>query len=367
MTGTLAAAGAGPSPLWYATRATGAVALVLLTGTVVLGIAGTARFATPRWPRMITSGLHRNLSLLVVCFLAVHVLTAELDTFAPVGWASVLVPFASAYRPLWLGLGTLAFDLVLALVITSLLRARLGLRAWRAVHWTAYAAWPVALWHGLGTGTDARLPLMLGIDAGCTAAVLAAAGWRLSLVGVPGRRLAVLAGMAVLPLATFVFVLTGPLRPGWALRAGTPAALLSHGTAAGRAAASALPPASARAARLASAPFAGTISQSAEGEEGKATVTVTGRTRGAARQDILITLRGAADDGGGIQLSSGQLSVTPAGSAAAYTGPVTELDPRGLTAAVTGPGGYRARIRVLLSVQGTAVSGRIDVRAGGTS
>lgn len=366
MTGVLAAAGAGPSPLWYATRATGAVALVLLTGTVLLGIAGTARFATPRWPRMITSGLHRNLSLLVVCFLGVHILTAELDTFAPVGWASVLVPFVSAYRPLWLGLGTLAFDLVLALVITSLLRARLGLRAWRSVHWTAYAAWPVALWHGLGTGTDARLPLMLGIDAVCAAAVLAAAGWRLSLVAGPGRRAAAVAGIAVLPLATFVFVLAGPLRPGWALRAGTPAALLGHATAGGPAAGGGAP-ASARSARLASGPFAGSISQSAAGEEGQATVTVTGRTSGAARQDILITLHGTADDGGGIRLSSGSVSVTTAGPATVYTGPVTELDPGGLTAAVTGPRGYRARVRVLLNVRGSAVSGRIDVRAGGSS
>jgi hypothetical protein len=363
--GTLAAAGAGPSPLWYATRATGAVALVLLTAAVALGIAGITRFATPRWPRMVTSGLHRNLSLLVVCLLAVHILTALLDTFAPVGWASVLVPFASAYRPLWLGLGTLAFDLVLALVITSLLRARLGLRAWRAVHWLAYAAWPAALWHGLGAGTDAKLPLMLGIDLACVAAVLAAVAWRLTVVAGPGRRLAVLAGVVAVPLATIVFAAAGPLRAGWAARAGTPVALLGHGAAAaaGPAAASG-PPA---AAGPSSGPFAGSIAQSATGEEGAATVTVTGRTSRPARQDILITLHGSADGQGGISLSSGRLRVTRAGSTAAYTGPVTELDGSGLTAAVTGPRGYRARIRVLLSIQGSAVSGRMNVAAGGTS
>ncbi|MGE5135931.1 MAG: ferric reductase-like transmembrane domain-containing protein [Gemmatimonadota bacterium] len=365
--GALAAAGAGPSPLWYATRATGAVTLVLLTATVVLGIMGTARFATPRWPRMITSGLHRNVSLLVVCFLAVHVLTALLDTFAPVGWASVLVPFASAYRPLWLGLGTLASDLVVTLVITSLLRARLSLRAWRAVHWLAYAAWPVALWHGLGTGSDARLPVMLGIDIACTAAVLAAVGWRLFLVADPARRLAAAAGVAVLPLATIVFAAAGPLQPGWAARAGTPAALLGHPAAAGGAAAAPPGPAAgASPAAPASGPFAGTISQ-ASGGEGAATVTVTGRSSGGTRQHILITLYGTAGGGGGISLSSGRLSLTPSGSATAYTGPVTELDSSGLTAAVTGPGGYRARIRVLLNIQGSAVSGRINVRAGGTS
>lgn len=366
--GVLAAAGGGPSPLWYATRATGVVALVLLTGTVALGIAGTARFATPAWPRMITSGLHRNLALLVVSFLAVHILTAELDTFAPVGLASVLIPFASAYRPLWLGLGTVAFDLVLALVITSLLRARLGLRAWRSVHWLAYLAWPVALWHGLGTGSDAKLPLMLGIDAVCVAAVLGVIGWRLTLVTDPGRRLAATAGLVAAPLATVVFAAAGPLQPGWAARAGTPAALLRHPAAAGGQAGAAAPAAGGAGGQgLTSAAFAGNISQSGEGAGGQATVTVTGRTSGSPAQNILITLHGTAGDGGGIQLSSGQIKVSPAGGAAAYTGPVTELDASGLTAAVTGPAGYRARLRVLLSIQGSAVSGRLNVAARGES
>jgi hypothetical protein len=132
---------AGPSPLWYATRATGVMALVLLTAAVVLGVAGTARLATPRWPRVITARLHRNLSLLAVAFVAAHVLTTELDPFAPVGWVSAVVPFASSYRTFWLGLGTVAFDMLLAVVVTSMLRARLGYRAWRAVHWLGYTCW----------------------------------------------------------------------------------------------------------------------------------------------------------------------------------------------------------------------------------
>ena len=175
----------GPSPLWYATRATGVVALVLLTATVVLGVAGVARFATPRWPRVITAGLHRNLPLLAVAFVAAHVLTTVLDTYAPIGWVAAVVPFSSAYRTFWLGLGAVASDLLLAVTVTSLLRARLGYRAWRAVHWLGYACWPVALWHGLGTGTDSKLPWLLALDAACVAAVTGAVGWRMSLG--PGR------------------------------------------------------------------------------------------------------------------------------------------------------------------------------------
>ena len=234
---------AGPSPLWYATRATGVVALVLLTVTVVLGVAGTARVATPRWPRVVTAGLHRNVALLVVAFVGVHVLTTVLDTYAPIGLISVVVPFTSAYRPLWLSLGTIAFDLLLALVITSLLRARLGYRGWRLVHWFAYVAWPVALWHGLGTGTDSRLPWLLALDAAAVAAVACAVWWRLSLPEVAPRPLTMAVAVTAVPLITIMFTLLGPLQPGWARRAGTPVRLLAgqSATAGGGAGPSASP------------------------------------------------------------------------------------------------------------------------------
>ena len=212
--------------LWYATRAFGVVALVLLTATVILGIAGTARFAAPGLPRVVTAGLHRNLSLLVLALVALHVLSTIADGYAPVGFASAVVPFDSAYRGLWLGLGTVAFDMLLAVALTSLLRDRLSYRTWRGVHWLAYACWPVALWHGLGTGTDSRVPWLLAIDAVCVAGVAGAVWWRLSLAA-PGRaRTAAIAGSALLPLATAIFVFVGPLQPHWAERAGTPPAIL---------------------------------------------------------------------------------------------------------------------------------------------
>ncbi|HTW05412.1 MAG TPA: ferric reductase-like transmembrane domain-containing protein [Streptosporangiaceae bacterium] len=221
---------AGPSLLWYTTRATGVVALLLLTGTVILGVAGVGRIDTPRWPRLLTAGLHRNLSLLAVAFVAGHILTTVLDGYAPIGWISAVVPFSSPYRTLWLSLGTVAFDLLLAVVITSLIRVRLGYRAWRAAHWLGYASWPVALWHGLGTGTDSKLPWLLALDAACVAAVTCTLGWRFSLARRrPSVLVTVLACLAV-PVATVAFVAVGPLQPGWARRAGTPVRLLS-GTA----------------------------------------------------------------------------------------------------------------------------------------
>jgi methionine sulfoxide reductase heme-binding subunit len=222
----LAAASSGPSPLWYATRATGVVALVLLTATVILGIVSTARHTAPSLPRVVTAGLHRNISLLALALISLHILTTVADSYARIGITAAVIPFSSGYRRLWLGFGTVAFDLLLAVALTSLLRDRLSYRAWRAVHWLGYASWPLAVWHGLGTGSDSRDTWLLALDALCAASVLGATGWRLSLAP-PGRaRTAAIAAAIVLPLATAAFVLAGPLQPGWARRAGTPPALL---------------------------------------------------------------------------------------------------------------------------------------------
>ncbi|MFE9172480.1 ferric reductase-like transmembrane domain-containing protein [Streptomyces kebangsaanensis] len=209
------------SPLWYASRAGGTLALVLLTATVVLGIASGGRAAPRRIGRFEIGLLHRDLSLLTLVFLAVHVVTAVLDPFAHLGWAVSVVPFGASYRPLWLGLGTAALDLLLAVLLTSALRLRLGVRRWKAAHWLAYAAWPLALFHGVGTGTDTRLPLQLWLYAGCLAAVVAAVWWRLAKAGpgrITGRLLAATVATAV-PVVLGAFLATGPLQPGWAQHA----------------------------------------------------------------------------------------------------------------------------------------------------
>ena len=190
--------------LWYLTRGSGAVTLVLLTATVVLGIANSARWATAGWPRFVTEGLHRNLSLLAVGFLALHVVTTVVDGYVPIRWLDAVVPFRSAYRPLWLGLGAVALDLLAAVLVTSLLRARLGHRAWRAVHWLAYGCWPVAFAHGLGTGSDPGRAWMLAVDVAAAGAVLAAGWWRLGVA--PGRATA-----AVAPHSGAVAGRTGPV------------------------------------------------------------------------------------------------------------------------------------------------------------
>jgi len=167
----------GPA-LWYATRATGLVTMLLLTASVLLGILTTGRFAGGSWPRFLTVGLHRNLSLLVVVFLALHIATTVIDTFVSIPLAAAFIPFASSYKTAWLSLGAVALDLLVALVATSLIRNRLGLRTWRWVHWAAYICWPVALAHGLGAGTDRGTLWVFVLTIACAAMVAGVATWR---------------------------------------------------------------------------------------------------------------------------------------------------------------------------------------------
>jgi predicted ferric reductase len=165
--------------LWYVMRASGLVALVLLTLTMVAGIVNVRRYATPRWPRAVIALLHRNVSLLAVVFLGVHIATAVIDTYVSVGWLAAIVPVTSHWDRFWVGLGTFSVDMMIALIVTSLLRSRLSHRTWRAVHWLAYASWPLAMAHGLGAGTDSGALWAEAVYAVSALAVVAAVGWRL--------------------------------------------------------------------------------------------------------------------------------------------------------------------------------------------
>lgn len=232
MTGSLhvlAAAAAIPASggkaYWYLTRATGLVALVLLSAAVVLGVVASIGWTRERWPRFLSQTLHRNVSLYCLVVVALHILTTVLDGYVPITYLDAVVPFASPYRPVWVGLGALAFDLLVAVAVTSALRRRIGYGAWRGVHWLAYACWPIAVLHGLGTGSDSRQVVADLLYVGCIAAVGAAVLWRLVAVPSPSAGWRVLAGVgtAAAIVATVAFALLGPLAPGWSKRAGTAA------------------------------------------------------------------------------------------------------------------------------------------------
>ena len=177
--------------LWYLGRGSGVVTLVLLTVTAALGIATRSGRTLPGLPAFAVAAIHRNAGLLAAGMLAVHLTSLLFDPYAQLRVADLVIPFDGAYRPLWLGLGTVALDLALVVVASSLLRQRLGARAWRAVHAAAYVMWPVAFLHGLGTGSDAGSWWFRSIAMLCAVAVVAGAGLRLTFapdtVGTAGR------------------------------------------------------------------------------------------------------------------------------------------------------------------------------------
>ncbi|MBR7827345.1 ferric reductase-like transmembrane domain-containing protein [Actinospica sp. MGRD01-02] len=177
--------------LWYLSQGTGVVSLVLYTAVMLLGIAVVGRGRLPGLPRFGVVALHRSISLLSLVFLALHIGTAILDGYVDISVLSAFVPFASAYEPLLIGLGAVAVDLTIALIVTSLLRDRIGPRLWRAVHWLAYAFWPIAIAHSIGLGSG-RGELMNGwqlwLTIACVLAVLGALAWRISVERARSRR-----------------------------------------------------------------------------------------------------------------------------------------------------------------------------------
>ena len=212
--------------LWYLNRASGLVLLVVLTVTLVLGVLAAGRNTPPWWPRFATAALHANLAGVGVALLAAHIVTAVVDGFVDIEPVDAVVPFLSSYRPLWLGLGTLASTLLVAAVVTAAGRGLLPPTVWRRAHLLVYPAWPLAVLHGLGTGSDTtRRPVLLLTFTAVLAVVLAVVARLAVLEKPPGARLGLrLLALAVpIGLGLWLGSPDGPLQPGWDERAGSPA------------------------------------------------------------------------------------------------------------------------------------------------
>ncbi len=354
--------------LWYLTRGTGLVALVLVTLSVVIGIAASVRAGGTRTPRFVVSGLHRNVSLLTVAFIVVHVVTTILDGYAPIRLVDAVIPFISAYRPIWLGLGALAFDLILALVITSLVRVRIGLKTWRGIHWFAYACFPIVIVHALGTGSDASQHWMLEVVAVCVVLVVAAVLWRLWEIRREHLPLA-LAGTALAIVAPLVFIgwaNSGPLARGWAKRAGTPASLLGgHASATSPSAATTSTP-SALPNPPYSGSFSGSISTGAVDSGGNTTITIATTTSGSAHAKLEVTLTGQSDGQGGLNtLNSSTATYGPASDPSLYTGTVIALQGNqiaiSLSSSTTTPAKLLLNVNASINLSAGTISGSFQV------
>jgi sulfoxide reductase heme-binding subunit YedZ len=356
---------AGGRAYWYLTRSTGIVSLLLLTAIVILGTLSPMRLAGgSRWPRFVFGALHRDLSLLALAVLAVHIVTSVLDSFAPIGWFDAVMPLHSAYRSLWVGLGALAFDLFLALVITSIARRRLGYERWHCIHWLAYACWPIAVLHGLGTGSDVRSTWLEAVTLVCIVASVVAILVRIASARPSGSRART--GWATLtlaaPIGTVAFALLGPMQPGWAASAGTPPALLHGGS--GRSGSGTLAVATARAAprsfsarvsgrRISSAVRGGTLID--------LSLALTGRVPGELR----VRLAGKPISGGGLSLVGSDVELSAPALGTVLTGSVVSLDGTRLRALVRQSGGHAYELDAALRIPsaGTTVSGLLDAVA----
>lgn len=341
-----------PTTYWYLTRGTGAVALVLLTVSVVLGLVGTVRYTAPRWPRFAIDTLHRDVSLLVIVLLVLHVLTTVLDGFAPITLLDGLFPFLSPYRPFWLGLGTLSFDLILAIVITSLVRRRLGYRSWRAVHWLAYVSWPIAVLHTLGTGTDVKQWWLLLLTVICILAVLVAVVIR---IGTVDRGRAALRGgaftlAAITPLGIAIFALAGPLQHGWAAKAGTPASLLPHTfvPASSSAQARTPTPTTHELKQPFSANLSGRINQTPA--QAGAIVELRLRISGQVKGTLRLRLGGQPLPQGGLSMTGSQVDLAAQGTPSVYQGQVTSLAGDHIVAKVTDRNGTSLQLSASLQI-----------------
>ncbi len=348
--------------LWYLTRGSGVVALLLLTGTTLLGVLTSGRWRSARWPRFAVAGLHRNLTLLALVFIAIHVGTTIADGYAPIGVKDVFVPFASLYRPVWLGLGALALDLLLAITITSLLRKHIGYRTWKALHWSAYASWPLALAHGLGSGSDARFGWMAALSFACLGLVVAAVAGRLLVAGSPGVRLGAGAAVVALVIVLGTWYAAGPRKRGWAARAGTPSSLLK---ATGASSGSRQLASAAVAARVRSfdGRLVGRMSSAGPDSLGDAAVAIAMAVRGSEPGVVDVTLWGTALESGGLAMSRSRVSFTDAASGVVYTGTVVGLDGNWVEANVASPSGSVLRLVMRLRIDPEAATVTGSIRA----
>jgi methionine sulfoxide reductase heme-binding subunit len=367
----LIASATGGKALWYLTRSTGMVAFLLLTATVAIGVVASVGWTTERWPRFLSQDVHRNLSLFCVGFVGLHVVTTVSDGYVPIGFVDAFVPFLTAYRPLWVGLGALTFDLLVAVLVTSAFRHRIGFSSWRFVHWLAYLCWPIALFHALGSGTDASLPLVVAVNVLCTAAILAVVAWRLATGrSLPaGWRTGAAVSSVVVVVGVAAFAALGPLRPGWSHRAGTSGALLAQlarknagGSLTGSTSPTTTPGASGGGSSgVPAAPFTddltGTQSSTSPDAQGNVQVTLAMHLKDASSTPLTVVLTGTAVAGGGVSMSSGSVVFGP------YHGTVTALQGGTVSAAVSAP----APTALVLSLNVDQSSGALTGTVTGSS
>jgi len=194
--------------IWYAARASGVAAYVVLSLVVCLGLTLGGKAQSRRWPRFSVEEIHRFGGLLVGSLIGVHVLAIAADSFLPFSLTQLLVPFTSTYRPLWTGLGIAAAELLVALAITNHYRKRMPYRFWRKAHYLNFAVWGLASVHGVMSGTDRGATWLALIYGVSVASVVTLLVWRFGVGGRAGR----IATTGAVTVIAVPLLIIGPLR-----------------------------------------------------------------------------------------------------------------------------------------------------------
>jgi len=143
---------------WFITRSAGMIAYLLLWLSTVWGLAISSKIIDRLLHRSFTFDFHQVISLLALGFLGLHVFILMADQYLPYSLAQILVPFLSPYRPFWVGIGVLAFYISILVTVTFYMRQKIGMKAFRLIHYASLAGYLGATLHGIFAGTDSSLP-----------------------------------------------------------------------------------------------------------------------------------------------------------------------------------------------------------------
>lgn len=163
---------------WILARVSGLTAYLLITLSMLAGLTVKSRPFGRAVKAAAVVDVHRFLTVLALGAVAIHAAALVLDSTVHMSPAALLVPGLSAYRPVWTGLGVFAADLAVLIWISFPLRKRIGVRAWRSLHWATYGVFMLATAHGLMAGTDSSRSWVFDLYIGAVGTVAFATAWR---------------------------------------------------------------------------------------------------------------------------------------------------------------------------------------------
>lgn len=176
--------------LWILGRSTGMVGVVLLSLAAAMGLALSMKASSPRFPRWLTTELHRYVTILALVVSVMHLAVLWLDTESGLSLVSLVVPFTSSWEPLAVGMGVLGLEITLVVWLTTRIRDRIGYRSWRVIHRFTSVGWVLVIGHGLLAGTDTGATWAVLTYAACAAMVVGLLVPRMLIGRSGGRRAA---------------------------------------------------------------------------------------------------------------------------------------------------------------------------------